>query len=67
MNLDKLVKTFIIIGIIIISFSFVFFYVVRPVINARKLEDCLRTIGGAYRLDDEVATKDECFKKYPQL
>lgn len=56
-NWFKLVIAF---AILLIGFSFFYFYVIRPALNKLKLDECLAQWGLF------APSNDECFKKYPQ-
>jgi len=61
--MDKTTRNTVIIGIILISISFFYQFIIRPIQRDNKLEDCIYGKGVSSDIDLEKYY-DMCFKKY---
>jgi hypothetical protein len=57
--MDKTLKKVVITGVVIVSLSAVYYFAVRPTIQAQKLDECMQRLSG-----DREAQDFYCYKRY---
>ena len=55
---DRILKLSVIIGIVLLAFSFFYYFVIRPISKDSKLDSCLKKAG------QNIFMKNECYKQF---